>query len=129
MVGTRKAIEGELVQYETPNWLPLALIAGIDLVEDFMWMHELELADGSRVHAYKHVDTRRYLHLDDQLNAYVYAEGGRYEPIELAPALHGALSVLWLDAVGCASGAVERARRAIDIVHGREEGADRLPRR
>jgi hypothetical protein len=55
----KKGIEGELLQYETPNWLPLALIAGIDLVEDFMWMHEVQLADGRHVHAYKHIDTRR----------------------------------------------------------------------
>jgi hypothetical protein len=28
-----------------------------------MWMFEVRLSDGTPLHAYKHIDTRRYLHL------------------------------------------------------------------
>ena len=54
-------------------------------VDDFMWMGAAEFQDGRTVHSYKHVDTRRYLHLDDSGHAYRYlsrAEGGRYVPCE-----------------------------------------------
>jgi hypothetical protein len=124
-----KGIEGTTVQADTPNWLPLALVAGIDLLEDFMWMFEVQLSDERRLHAYKHVDTRRYLHLDDEANAFFYDEDGRYRPIELWRILHAVLSPLWRDGLSCAPGAVARARRALDLVHCREEDADTIPRR
>ncbi|HET7416769.1 MAG TPA: hypothetical protein VFJ61_03975 [Solirubrobacterales bacterium] len=41
-------------------------------VGDFMWMHEHELEDGTRIHGYKHWETRRYLHLDHGGRAFVY---------------------------------------------------------
>jgi hypothetical protein len=41
-------------------------------------MHEIELADGARVHAYKHVSTRRYFHLACDGRAFAYTRGGRY---------------------------------------------------
>ncbi|MEX2107821.1 MAG: hypothetical protein WD827_02900 [Solirubrobacterales bacterium] len=61
-------------QYETPNWDPL-----IDfLAGNFMWMHEVELADGTRLHAYKHRETRRYLHLSSDGRAFFYSADGFY---------------------------------------------------
>ena len=66
----KKGIAGEMLQCDEPDWLPLALVAGIDLLEDFMWMHEVRLSDGRRLHSYKHIDTRRYLHLDAEVNAF-----------------------------------------------------------
>ena len=51
--------------------------------DEFMWMGAAEFQDGRTVHSYKHVDTRRYLHLDDSGHAYRYlarAEGSRYIP-------------------------------------------------
>ena len=53
--------------------------------DDFMWMGAAEFHDGRVIHSYKHVDTRRYLHLDDSGHTYRFlsrAEGGRYVPIE-----------------------------------------------
>jgi len=53
--------------------------------DDFMWMGAAEFHDGRTIHSYKHVDTRRYLHLDDSGHTYRFlsrAEGGRYVPIE-----------------------------------------------
>jgi len=64
------------------NWAPLerfvrvaqrhhpSLIAG-----DFMWMGLVELANGSMIHLYKHVDTRNYLRLDTSGHAYRDQDG------------------------------------------------------
>ena len=49
--------------------------------DDFMWMGAAEFNDGRTVHSYKHVDTRRYLHLDESGHAYRFlarADGGQY---------------------------------------------------
>lgn len=70
------------------DWLPLERFAEVSSrsgsqlsADDFMWMGAAEFADGRIVHSYKHIDTRRYLHLDDGGHAYRYlssAEGGRF---------------------------------------------------
>jgi hypothetical protein len=53
-----------------------------DDVEDFMWMFEVELESGLRLHAYKHIETRKYLHLDKEGRAFVYRWfGGVFEPL------------------------------------------------
>ena len=79
-------ISGELVQYDEPNWEPLKLL-GADGASEFMWMHEEELADGRRVHAYKHIDTRRYVHLDESGGALVYTDSGRYRAVAVMDVL------------------------------------------
>ena len=60
----------------------LATRSGIAVsADDFMWMGAAEFNDGRTVHSYKHIDTWRYLHLDESGHAYRYlsrAEGGRY---------------------------------------------------
>ncbi|MGD9794570.1 MAG: hypothetical protein AB7V43_13920 [Acidimicrobiia bacterium] len=73
------------------DWLALERFAdlasrtGLDVaVGDFMWMGAAEFGDGRIVHSYKHIDTRRHLHLDGSAHAYRYrptAEGGRYDVI------------------------------------------------
>ena len=70
-------ISGTLVQYDSPRWEPLYDLVGVDLADWFMWMHEIELADRSRVHAYKHIATRRYFHLAEDGRAFAYTRGGR----------------------------------------------------
>jgi len=62
---------GRVVNYEAPMWEPLIALAPEEL-GDFMWMHEVELEDGTRLHAYKHCETRRYLHLDRGGRAFVF---------------------------------------------------------
>ena len=61
-----------MCQYDTPDWQPLYDIVGVHLADWFMWMHEVELDDGSRVHAYKHIVTRRYFHMGVDGRAFVY---------------------------------------------------------
>lgn len=52
--------------------------------DEFMWMGAAEFNDGRTVHSYKHIDTRRYLHLDEAGHAYRFlarADGGQYRPL------------------------------------------------
>lgn len=63
--------KGRVINHEHPIWEPLIRLAR-EHVDDFMWMHEIELEDGTRHHAYKHWETRRYLHLDHGSRAFVF---------------------------------------------------------
>jgi hypothetical protein len=78
---TGEAIAGQLRQHERPEWKPLVRLLGDELAPWFMWMCELELADGARVQAYKHVATRRYVHLADDGRALVTIADGAYRAI------------------------------------------------
>ena len=81
-----RTISGRLVQFERPNWQPLIDLIGLELVRWFMWMNELELTGGTRAHAYKHVATRRYLHVAEDGRLFAYVRG-RYREIDLEEAL------------------------------------------
>lgn len=48
-------------QHDEPEWAPLVELTP-DHVDEFMWMFEVELESGLRLHAYKHIETRKYLH-------------------------------------------------------------------
>jgi hypothetical protein len=80
---------GESVGNERPVWAPLLAVVGA-LADRFMWMYEVVLDDGRSIHAYKHCDTRRYLHLGPGRNAWGYRHRqGRnmYRTVDLAGAL------------------------------------------
>lgn len=71
--GRRETVlTGEVVNYETPDWAPLENIIEDDVCSWFMWMSEMELEDGTRIHAYKHRWNRRYLHLSARGEAFVF---------------------------------------------------------
>jgi hypothetical protein len=76
-------LAGETINWKDPEWEPLLKLAP-EIVDDFMWMFEVELEDGHRVHAYKHYWTRRYLHLDETGRAFVYTEDDRYQQVGVA---------------------------------------------
>jgi hypothetical protein len=78
---------GERSQGDHPTWEPLLTLVGDVLVGEFMWMFEIELADGAAVHAYKHIFTRRYLHIAEDGRTLVYTTTGRYRPIDRYEAL------------------------------------------
>ena len=63
------------MQYSEPSWAPLRALVGAELAHWFMWMCEVELADGVQVQAYKHISTRRYLHLANDCRAFLYTAG------------------------------------------------------
>jgi hypothetical protein len=51
---------------------------GEQVTGDFMWMYEVELEDGTHLQAYKHIDTRGYIHLAAGGQAYYYKPPDRY---------------------------------------------------
>jgi hypothetical protein len=116
-VDGERYVVARLIQYETPDWQPLLRVAGEELTFTFMWMHEVGTPAGQRLHAYKHIDTRRYVHLDREGNAFVYVGEHRYRKIDLALALEPALRTwehLGASPRELAAGrvAIERAGRA-----------------
>jgi hypothetical protein len=80
-VAELEPIQGHVVQHDRPCWDPLVDVLGRDLAGRFMWICEIELADKTRLHAYKHITTRGYLHLDAAGRAFHYDESGRYQAI------------------------------------------------
>jgi hypothetical protein len=79
--------DGDAIQGDDPDWGPLLAALGEELVGDFMWMYGVELENGTEVQAYKHIDTRRYVHLDASGTAYAYESPGRYRVVPVADAL------------------------------------------
>ena len=76
-------LPGTVRQGEWPVWQPLVDLVSEVVAEWFMWMYEIELADGSPLHAYKHVATRQYLHLTEGGRAFVYVSPETY--LEIPP--------------------------------------------
>lgn len=97
----RSDIPGRLGDADEPNWEPLLAVVGEDLVEWFMWMCPVELTDGTRLEAYKHRISRRYLYLDGRGRAWGYVEprgraGARYRLMpSVASMLELVLSPWW----------------------------------
>lgn len=79
-----RTLAGTIRQGERPVWQPLLDLVGEDLTGWFMWMYELELADRSPLHAYKHIATRRYLHLAEDGRTFAYQSAGD-DYAEIAP--------------------------------------------
>jgi hypothetical protein len=89
-MGNNKSIAGELGQGDRPNWQPLEAMVGEELAGEFMWMFQVDLADGTAVHAYKHIFTRRYLHLGEDGRTFAFTYSGRYctiDPFDLLMAV------------------------------------------
>lgn len=86
-----RATEGSLSQCESPIWEPLEEVIAKYVTGPFMWMGEVELANGTRLQAYKHGHTRNYVHLGPDGEAYLYSDERYLEADvaeELAVALH-----------------------------------------
>lgn len=72
MFTSERVVRGESTRnHDEPNWEPLLELAPTH-IEDFMWMFEVELASGLRLHVFKHIETRKYLHLDAEGRAFAY---------------------------------------------------------
>ena len=65
-----------MTQGDSPVWEPLIEAVGERLVGTFMWMYEEEMADGTILHVYKHIHTRRYMHLATDGRAFAYTPCG-----------------------------------------------------
>jgi hypothetical protein len=81
---TRRTRKGTITQDEQPDWEPLRGIAGDELLAYFMWMYQVTFRDGTALHVYKHIHTRRYLHLTRDGRAFVYVGDERYRPADPA---------------------------------------------
>lgn len=69
-------------QFNEARWATLEAALGSDIAAWFMWMHEIRLDDGTRIDAYKHTTTRRYLHLSDDGRAFDYLGDGGYGEVD-----------------------------------------------
>jgi hypothetical protein len=87
-----RTLPGTITQGERPVWQPLLDLVGEDLTGWFMWMYEVELADRTPLHAYKHVATRRYLHLSEDGRTFAYRSEARYREIAPRAALREAFA-------------------------------------
>jgi hypothetical protein len=103
---------GKLGQCERPVWEPLLELVGEELTGDFMWMSEIDLDPRGRLQAYKHVDTRRYLHLDARGNAYEFLGPGHYRRVPVLDALVSVFATLPM----LGDGSRESLQRAWDAV-------------
>lgn len=86
---TPRKKRGKTTQCDTPHWDPLLQLLAEYLVADFMWMHEVELKDGTRLHAYKNRETRCYLHLSLDGRAFEFCGEDQYREVEISLALMG----------------------------------------
>ena len=80
-MGTARLLRGRATQGDEPEWRPLLDAVGQEVTGDFMWMFEVELSNGTRLQAYKHVDTRRYVHLDHGGAAFVFEPPNSYRNV------------------------------------------------
>ena len=69
-IGT--VLNGTTLQGSEPDWGPLENVLAWHACNPFMWMFEVELENGTRLHAYKHSHNRRYLHLSASGEAWSY---------------------------------------------------------
>lgn len=81
------ALHGSLAHVEKPDWAPLLSMLGERLAGWFMWMCEVELDNGTRLHAYKHVTTPQYLHIDAGGQAFEYRPERHYLQIPASGAV------------------------------------------
>jgi hypothetical protein len=79
--GRRKWQRGKFGDRRDPIWEPL-LEALLDDIDDFMWMGEVVLTDGTQIQLYKHYWTRRYLCLDLGGRTWVGRNNDRWEEAE-----------------------------------------------
>jgi hypothetical protein len=96
----KPSVKGRPIQGHEPDWEPLRNVAP-ELVDDFEWMFEIELANGVRVHLYEHKWTRYCVRLDLKGRAYYPIwprkdeEVDRYRQIDLVEVLERVLCPWW----------------------------------
>jgi hypothetical protein len=70
-------------QLLAPNWKPLEKLLPQTECANFMFM-----GDVAGIHLYKHIETRRYLNIDEAGATYVFnPKTSNYDPIPLAQAI------------------------------------------
>ena len=105
-----------------PDWRPLEAIVPPEECSGFMYMG-WQAIDGKRLHHYKHIDTRRYLLLTDELETFRYLNDESYWPQTLNSAIHHAFGDLeWMNPERYAPGSIcrfaEKCARQKEAAHG-----------
>jgi hypothetical protein len=77
-MGKTRVYRGRSEQGERPEWGPLRDVVGEQVMGDFMWMYEVMLTDGTALQVYKHIDTRRSVHLASDGTVFVFEPPDRY---------------------------------------------------
>ena len=77
-------LSGTTVRSDVPLWTPLESVLSREQCGHYMWMGEILLENGLRVHAYKHYNTRRYLHIGEDGSSWLY-DFARYIPATVPP--------------------------------------------
>ena len=89
-------VSGEMTSYDDPEWGPLEAFLPYDLCGGFMWMARWTFEDGREVQAYKHSETRRYLYLDDDGDAWEGLSGPEFRRMRHDDALEQVFDTWWL---------------------------------
>ncbi len=105
-----------------PTWEPLFDAVGEEVASRFMWMFEVDLEDGNVLHAYKHKDTRRSIHLDRHGAAFVYIDPDRYRRMPAADILEMVFASL-PGLFGVTPEEIAAADAAVDRLRAGEEAA------
>jgi hypothetical protein len=124
-MGRAKTIRGVMTQGDTPDWGPLERTVGYDVVGDFMWMFEVELEDGRMLQAYKHIDTRRSVHLDANCDALVYLDRERYREHPVAEVLAAVFAPLTIELCGVSREQIDRSWAAVERLEAAHDVRDR----
>lgn len=104
--------KGRITERHVPNWEPLYDLVGEEVVGDFMWMFQVELSDRTLLQAYKHIDTRRYIHLSSNGLAFAYEPPNRYRSVPAVKVLVEVFASLPVLA-GVTAEQVDASRRAV----------------
>lgn len=83
-------------EHGDPSWEPLEQFLPYVLCGGFMYMHTTSLETGIRLHAYKHSETRRYLLLDADADAWEDVDHGRYRRMRHSDAIEQVFPSGWL---------------------------------
>lgn len=124
-----KEFTGQRLPDTEPEWQPLLDLVGPHLTGAFMWMGAVRLdGDGAVVHAYKHRDTRNYLHIDATGRAFGYhampAEDGFESWYTELPAPYALAGVFWeWPTFGADDDDLAEVERAIAQTHQRLKAA------
>lgn len=82
---TTNGLTGEIISADAPYWTPLESVLSREQCGYYMWMGEILLENGLRIHAYKHYNTRRYLHIGVDGSSWLYDYGNRYTLATVPP--------------------------------------------
>jgi hypothetical protein len=108
-----RLFSGKFKQCKEPVWQPLLDVAE-EIVDEFMWMEELELETGLRLQFYKHRLTRRPLLLDGEGRAWSFRGNSQYWVAYLSVELRKALDEWWEQEVY--EGSQERGETCLAVI-------------